>query len=65
MALADRAFAKLTNAPPGTRGTLRFAAERRGGGRDADFIQESAPERLELKQKLLRRDRPRMRRPTR
>jgi carnitine 3-dehydrogenase len=52
MALADRAFVKLTNAPPGKRGSLRFVHSVEDAVRDADFIQESAPERLELKQKL-------------
>src|SRR5687767_15329933 len=52
MALADRAFAKLTNAPPGPRGSLAFAGSIEDAVRDADFVQESAPERLPLKQKL-------------
>ena len=53
LALADRAFAKLTNAPPGRRGALRFAATVEEAVADADLVQESAPERLDLKQKLL------------
>jgi carnitine 3-dehydrogenase len=52
-ALADRAFARLTNAPAAPRGALRFAGSVEDAVRGADFIQESAPERLELKQKLL------------
>jgi carnitine 3-dehydrogenase len=52
LALADRAFAKLTNAPQTRRGRLRFAASVEDAVRDADVVQESAPERLELKQKL-------------
>jgi carnitine 3-dehydrogenase len=52
LANADRAFAKLTNAPAGRRGTLRFVGSVADAVRDADFIQESAPERLELKRKL-------------
>ena len=53
MALADRAFAKLTNAPQTRRGALTFAKSVAEAVEGADFIQESAPERLELKQKLL------------
>jgi carnitine 3-dehydrogenase len=52
IALADRAWLRLTMAPPGPRGKLRFAALR-DAVEDADLIQESAPERLDLKQKLL------------
>ena len=52
MALADRAFAKLTNAPAGRRGALRFAKSIEEAVQQADFIQESAPERLDLKQRL-------------
>jgi carnitine 3-dehydrogenase len=52
VANADRAFAKLTNAPPGRRGALSFAASIEAAVRDADLIQESAPERLALKRKL-------------
>jgi len=53
LALADRALAKLTMAPHGRRGALSFAGTVEDAVRDADFIQESAPERLDLKQKLL------------
>jgi len=52
LALADRAFAKLTNAPPGKRGSLRFVDSVEEAVRGADVVQESAPERLQLKQKL-------------
>jgi carnitine 3-dehydrogenase len=52
IANADRAFAKLTNAPQTRRGALRFAATVAEAVRGASFIQESAPERLDLKQKL-------------
>lgn len=54
LANADRAFARLTNAPPGPRGSIRFAKSVEEAVADADFIQESAPERLQLKQKLLK-----------
>ena len=53
IANADRAFAKLTNAPPGKRGALRFVDTVERAVADADVVQESAPERLELKRKLL------------
>ena len=53
IANADRAFGKLTNAPPGRRGALSFAASIEAAVRDADLIQESAPERLALKRQLL------------
>ena len=49
---ADRAFAKLTNAPAGKRGALRFVDSVKEAVADADLVQESAPERLELKRKL-------------
>ncbi|WP_119462838.1 carnitine 3-dehydrogenase [Rhodospirillaceae bacterium SYSU D60014] len=52
MANADRAFAKLTNAPQGRKGVLRFVDSVAEAVRDADFIQESAPERIDLKKKL-------------
>jgi carnitine 3-dehydrogenase / betainyl-CoA thioesterase len=52
MANADRAFAKLTNAPPGRRGALRFVGSVEAAVGDADLIQESAPERLDLKRRL-------------
>lgn len=49
---AERAYAKLTNAPRGRIGEVRFAASVEEAVRDADLIQESAPERLDLKQAL-------------
>jgi len=52
LANADRAYAKLTSLPPGRRGSLSFADSVAAAVADADFIQESAPERLALKQKL-------------
>ncbi|HEX9906475.1 MAG TPA: carnitine 3-dehydrogenase [Propylenella sp.] len=53
LAHADRAFARLTSAPPGPRGALRFAESIADAVADAGLIQESAPEKLELKRKLL------------
>jgi carnitine 3-dehydrogenase len=53
LANADRAFAKLTNAPPIKRGNLRFVDSVAKAVTDADLVQESAPERLDLKTKLL------------
>ncbi len=50
---AARAYARMTLAPAGNRGRLRFAASIAEAVRDAEFIQESAPERLDLKQRLL------------
>jgi len=52
MANADRAYAKLTQARPARRGRLSFVASAAAAVADAGFIQESAPERLALKQKL-------------
>ena len=54
LANADRAYAKLTMAPRGRRGsTALHAATSRRRSRDADFVQESAPEREDLKIPLL------------
>ncbi len=53
VANADRAFAKLTYAPPGKRGELRFVNSIEAAVRGVDYVQESAPERIELKRKLL------------
>ncbi len=50
---ADRAFAKLVTAPPGRRGSLRFVTTVEAAVQNADYVQESAPERIELKRKLL------------
>jgi len=52
MANADRAYAKLTQARPARRGRLSFVASAAAAVADAGFIQESAPERIALKQKL-------------
>ncbi|HEX7390916.1 MAG TPA: carnitine 3-dehydrogenase, partial [Acidiphilium sp.] len=50
---AERARARLSIAPIGKKGELRFAASIADAVRDADFIQESAPEREDIKQRLL------------
>jgi carnitine 3-dehydrogenase / betainyl-CoA thioesterase len=52
MANARRAYAKLTNAPLPAEGSLRIVAEVEDAVDGARFVQESAPERLELKQQL-------------
>ena len=52
LANARRAYAKFTLAPL-PEGTLRFAASIAEAVAGAAFIQESAPERLDLKQRLL------------
>ena len=57
LANAERAYGKLTMAPLPPRGKLTFAGSIAEAVADADWIQESVPERLELKQKVLRRDR--------
>jgi carnitine 3-dehydrogenase len=51
--LAERAYAKLTSAPLTRPGQLRFAKSVAEAVENAGFVQESAPERLPLKQKLL------------
>jgi carnitine 3-dehydrogenase len=55
MANARRAFDKLymPGLPP--EGTLTFVASPEEAATDVDFVQESAPERLDLKQSLLQR----------
>jgi carnitine 3-dehydrogenase len=53
LANARRAYAKLTMAPWPAEGSLRIVATVDEAAADADFIQESAPERIELKQQLL------------
>ncbi len=53
LANAERAQAKLTMAPVAKRGTVKLVREVKAAVADADFIQESAPEREELKVKLL------------
>jgi carnitine 3-dehydrogenase len=50
---ARRAFGKLTLAPLPVEGTLSIVATAAEAVEDADFVQESAPERIELKRELL------------
>jgi carnitine 3-dehydrogenase len=50
---ARRAYGKLTLAPLPAEGTLTYAASPEAAADGADFVQESAPERVELKQELL------------
>jgi carnitine 3-dehydrogenase len=52
LANAERAWAKLTQAPR-ARGTVTFAAKLESAVEDAELIQESAPEDLALKHRLL------------
>ncbi|NKB53230.1 MAG: carnitine 3-dehydrogenase [Rhizobiaceae bacterium] len=52
MANAERAYDLLTDAPFPTRGELRFVHSVEEAVEDTDIIQESVPERLELKQKV-------------
>ena len=51
--LARRAYGRLTLAPLPPEGALTFAPSPEEAAEDADFVQESAPERPELKQELL------------
>ncbi len=53
LANAERAYARMTLAPLGHRGTLRFAGSIAEAVAGAGFIQESAPERVDLKQAIL------------
>jgi carnitine 3-dehydrogenase len=53
LANAERAYARMTLAPLGNPGTLRFAASIAEAVSGAGFIQESAPERVDLKQAIL------------
>jgi carnitine 3-dehydrogenase len=53
LANARRAYARLTMAPWPTEGALRIVTSVAEAMRGAEFVQESAPERLELKQALL------------
>ena len=55
LANADRAYAKLTMAPRGRRGAIAFTADVEAAVAVADFVQESAPEREDLKIPLLAR----------
>ncbi|HEY2937317.1 MAG TPA: carnitine 3-dehydrogenase [Gaiellaceae bacterium] len=52
---ARRAYGRLTLAPLPAEGALAFAATPEAAVEGADFVQESAPERPELKRELLRR----------
>lgn len=53
LANAERAFRKLTMAPLPPRGKVTFHANLADAVADADWIQESVPERLELKRGVL------------
>ncbi len=53
LANAERALGKLTMAPRMPMGKVTVVKEIAAAVADADFIQESAPERLDLKQKIL------------
>ena len=55
LANADRAYAKLTMAPRGRRGSVSFVKDVEAAVEGADFVQESAPEREGLKIPLLAR----------
>lgn len=52
---ARRALTNLVHSPLPAEGTLMFVATPEEAASDLDFVQESAPERLELKQSLLQR----------
>lgn len=53
LANARRAYAKLTLAPLPSEGELTFVGSPEEAAAGVDFVQESAPERVELKQRLL------------
>lgn len=55
MVNARRAYSKLTLAPLPQEGTITFVNTPEEAVTDVDYVQESAPERLELKQELLAR----------
>jgi carnitine 3-dehydrogenase len=50
---ARRAYAKLTLTPLPAEGTLTFVASPEEAAESAELVQESAPERVELKQRVL------------
>jgi len=52
MTNAQRAFDMLTNVPKPTPGKLTFVSSLEEAVENADLVQESVPERLELKQKV-------------
>ncbi|WP_411196506.1 3-hydroxyacyl-CoA dehydrogenase NAD-binding domain-containing protein, partial [Rhizobium sp.] len=53
IANAEKAYAMLTGAPLPQQGRLRFCATLEEAVTDADWIQESVPERLDLKRRVL------------
>jgi carnitine 3-dehydrogenase len=53
VANAESALSRLTFAPLPPKGRLSFTTDLAAMARQADFIQENIPERLELKQRLL------------
>lgn len=53
LANAERAYGKLTPAPLPKPGKLEYTETLEEAVKDAQFIQESAPERMELKQSIL------------
>ncbi|ACI57749.1 3-hydroxyacyl-CoA dehydrogenase NAD-binding (plasmid) [Rhizobium leguminosarum bv. trifolii WSM2304] len=53
IANAEKAYAMLTGAPLPPRGRLRFCPTLAEAVTDADWIQESVPERLDLKRRVL------------
>ncbi len=53
VANAERAYGMLTSAPLPKRGVLTFAKTLQEAVQDVEFIQESVPERLELKRGVL------------
>jgi len=50
---AARAWRKMTLAPPAPRGRLHFAGTPAAALAGADFVQESGPERIEIKKELI------------
>ncbi len=53
MANARRACRRLTMAPLPSEGTVTFVGSAEAAAKQVDFVQESAPERMELKRALL------------